>query len=254
MDIQEHKHKENEQRHPWELARLEVVSTLIRSQGKVDKPYRILDIGCGDTFVVSQLQKKMPQSQFYAIDTAFTSTMMDEFQQEGIALYQNINDLEPELEAADMVLLMDVIEHIEDDSAFLQDLLTKKFITPQTLFLITVPAYQSLFSAHDDFLQHYRRYSRRSLEKLIKNQGMQIIQSGNFFSSLLLPRILSVTKEAILGKPKVKGLATWNGSSNQSILLKEILLLDFKTTHFFHRMGVKLPGLSTYALCQKSVL
>lgn len=253
MDIIEHIHKENESRHPWELARLEVVSTLISGHYKSDKPFRILDVGCGDTFVVSQLQKKMPTSQFYAIDTAFTPAMMDDFQQEGITLFQHIDDLEPKLEAADIVLLMDVIEHIEDDTALLQDLLSKKYITPQTLFIITVPAYQFLFSAHDEFLQHYRRYSRKDLVNLINNQGMKLIQSGNFFSSLLAPRLLTVSKEALLGKPKVKGLATWQGSPSKSKLLKEILLLDFKTTNLFHKMGIKIPGLSTYALCQKSV-
>jgi trans-aconitate methyltransferase len=252
MDIIEYQHKQNEQRHPWEMARLEVVYRLLRKHFDKQKAI-VLDVGCGDTFVVQELKKRFPDAGFYAIDKAFTPGLIREFQTEGIKLAAGINDLESEVQKADVVLLMDVIEHIEDDKAFLRDLLARPFITTETLFLITVPAYQRLFSAHDVFLQHYRRYSRKALNKTLNESGFHIVESGSFFSSLLLPRLAQIAKERIAGRKEVKGLAAWQGSQKQAALLKEILLLDFKFTGALQRAGIKFPGLSTYALCRKSV-
>jgi 2-polyprenyl-3-methyl-5-hydroxy-6-metoxy-1,4-benzoquinol methylase len=254
MDIIEHQNKTNDRRHPWELARLEVVYSFISKHLTKQSVSNILDVGCGDTFVVSELQKRMPKSNFFAIDTAFSNEMINTFHQEGISLFQNIEDLESKIEKADLVLLMDVIEHIEDDKSFLMDLVSRDYIKDDSLFLITVPAYQSLFSAHDVFLKHYRRYARKQLIATLKSTGFEIIESGNFFSSLLVPRVLALIKEKIMGRKEAKGLAAWQGSEKQSKLLKETLLLDFKTTKAIQGLGIKLPGLSTYALCRKSVL
>ena len=253
MDLLEHQHNTNENRHPWELARLEVIYRFIQKHIPSRAESNILDVGCGDTFVVSELQKRMPKSHYYAIDTAFSNEMIKEFQQDGISLLQNIDALDQKIDKAHLVLLMDVIEHIDDDKAFLKDLVQKEYIDNETFFLITVPAYQSLFSEHDVFLKHFRRYSRKGLINTLENTGFEIIESGNFFSSLLAPRLLSLAKEKLIGKPKALGLAGWKGSKKQSDLLKDILYLDFKTTNFMHRMGLKLPGLSTYAICRKSV-
>jgi len=253
MDLVEHKNKQNESRHPWELARLEVIYSLFQKHLTKTKLETILDVGCGDTYVVSQLRNRMPSTHFYAIDSAFSDSIIADFQQDGITLYQDISILEGKLQKADLILLMDVIEHIENEKDFLKDLVSKDYINEESLFLITVPAWQSLFSAHDVFLKHYRRYAPKHLISTLKSSGFEIIESGNFFTSLLAPRIMGLLKERIMGKKEAQGLAAWQGSEKQSKLLKEILLLDFKTTKNLQRLGIKLPGLSTYALCRKSV-
>ena len=253
MDIIEFQNNTNENRHPWELARLEVVYSFIKKHFASNQSANILDVGCGDTFIVSELLKKMPNAKFHAVDIEFTAEMIEQFQEEGIELYQHIDELENKIEKANLVLLMDVIEHIEDEKSFLKDLTQKKYIADDTLFLITVPAYQSLFSEHDVFLKHYRRYSRKQLNTVLNESGFEIIESGNFFSSLLAPRLLSLAKERLFSSKEAKGLTAWQGSKKQSNILKEVLYLDFKTTNFIKQLGVKLPGLSTYSICRKSV-
>ncbi|MCK5855947.1 MAG: methyltransferase domain-containing protein [Bacteroidales bacterium] len=254
MDIVEYKRNTSENRHPWELARLEVIYTFIKKYYSEQSKANILDVGCGDTYVVSELHNRIPNSSFFAIDTAFSQEMIKAFEQDGINLFQSIDSLGNRIDKANVVLLMDVIEHIENDKEFLSSLVNKDYINHDTLFLITVPAYQSLFSEHDVFLNHYRRYSRKQLVNTLNSSGFDIIESGNFFSSLLAPRLLNLGKEKIFGKPKSQGLAAWQGSKKQSNILKEVLYLDFKTTNLMHRLGLKIPGLSTYALCRKSVL
>jgi SAM-dependent methyltransferase len=254
MDIIEFQNNTNENRHPWELARLEVVYSFISKHLSTKQAVNILDVGCGDTFVVSELLKKMPNAKFHAVDIEFTAEMIEQFQDKGIELYQHINELENRIEKANLVLLMDVIEHIEDEKAFLKDLIQKNYISNDTLFLITVPAYQSLFSEHDVFLKHYRRYSRKQLNNVLKESGFEIIESGNFFSSLIVPRLLSLAKERLFSSKEAKGLTSWKGSKKQSNILKEVLYLDFKTTNILKQLGVNLPGLSTYSLCRRPVL
>ena len=254
MDLVEYQNNINENRHPWELARLEVIYSFIQKHFQKTENANILDVGCGDTFVVSELQKRMPLNSYYAIDTAFDDALIQDFNHEGIELYKDLSHLEGKIKKADLILLMDVIEHIEDDKSFLKNLLQKEYIDDDSLFLITVPAYQSLFSEHDVFLKHFRRYSQKQLKETLQSTRFEIVDSGYFFTSLLAPRLLSLSKEKIFGSSKAEGLAAWKGSKKQSNIFKEILYLDFKTTNLLHRLGLKIPGLSSYALCRKSVL
>ena len=65
---------------------------------------------------------------------------------------------------ARLVLLMDVLEHVPDDFAFLSELLAAA--TPGTHFLITVPANPSFWSEHDESNGHYRRYDPDRLRRV----------------------------------------------------------------------------------------
>jgi hypothetical protein len=150
---------------------------------------------------------------------------------------------------------MDVIEHIADDGAFLRDLLARPFVSTETRFLITVPAYQALFSSHDTFLGHYRRYSNRTLRERLEQSGLRVLTIGYFFSSLLPVRLLQTVKERVLKlKPaqQTTGLVTWRGSESTAALLRNLLVLDAKLSLWSSKIGLTLPGLSNYAVCVKS--
>ncbi len=83
------------------------------------------------------------------------------------------------------VLLLDVLEHIENDEGFLELLYQK--IDQEGLLLITVPAYQKLWSSEDDYANHYRRYTEKELNKLARDTGFEIVYSSYFFQFLFLP-------------------------------------------------------------------
>lgn len=82
-------------------------------------------------------------------------------------------------------LLLDVLEHIEDDNGFL-DLLHRK-IHEGGLLLITVPAYMCLWSSEDDFANHYRRYTKRELKEKAEKAGFHVLYGGYFMQFLFLP-------------------------------------------------------------------
>ncbi len=86
------------------------------------------------------------------------------------------------------ILLLDVLEHIEDDEGFLKLLNTKT--VDGGVLLITVPALMCLWSSEDDFAGHYRRYSIGKLKKCVEAAGFHVEYSSYFFWFLFLPILL----------------------------------------------------------------
>ena len=248
------------ERHPWELARVTVLKKLISKNVPLNDNAIVVDIGCGDTFVVEELAKDYPQIFFYAIDIAFTDEMIKQYSEKlkvkNVFLYRSVDEFSANINhSASLIILADVIEHIEDDKKFISALIKNKFIGDDTLFLITVPAYQSLFCSHDIFLGHFRRYTNGKLKNNLSVSGLTVINIGYFFISLLPIRIVQVIKEKIAGfdlKKMSTGLTTWQGSKAKSAFFKNILIADIFISFPLKKIGINLPGLSNYAICKKS--
>ncbi len=256
MDLLEHKNSEGLQRHPWELARFEVLINLLKNSQITLNKSKIADIGCGDTFILNSLSKQFPNNQYYGVDNAFSPGMINALKKENlnnnIHLYDDLSNLDVS-KNIDLVLLMDVVEHIDDDLEFLKFIHDNPIVNNDTSFIITVPAYNSLFTSHDEYLKHYRRYSSSELRNLVNQAGFKVHDSGYFFFSLLLIRILQKIKESVFGAKPQKGLNNNSFSSSMAKFIKIVLLLDFGIARIFKRISIKIPGLSTYVVCKKSV-
>lgn len=83
---------------------------------------------------------------------------------------------------ADLVLMMDVLEHVDDDVGLLAHYV--RMARPGTRFLITVPAFSFLWSAHDVFLEHRRRYTLGQLCRVVSSAGAQHLVSHYYFASI----------------------------------------------------------------------
>ncbi|GHT66573.1 hypothetical protein FACS189452_02690 [Bacteroidia bacterium] len=260
MDIKEYNvaTTHNKQNHPWEYARLNVLLNLIKQHKIVlmGGGVNLLDIGCGDAFLVTQLSKHLAGGHFYAIDTAFTEYMMatlrEKYPSDNIHFCKNINEVNVVNGKIDIILLLDVIEHIENDIDFLATLHSIAGFSADTSVIITVPAYQSLFCSHDVWLGHYRRYTTTLLKKHIEQAGFLPFQAGYFFTSLLLPRLVRKGKENIFGynKNNVTGIGDWDGGKIAFWLTKSILNVDYTISKWMKKLGIKLPGLSCYCICK----
>lgn len=242
-------------RHPWELARFKVVKSMVDMHFNNYAGKKILDLGCGDLYFLEQFAKDKPETEFYAVDIAFEENLIHSKMNKLIHSYRSLEDL-PENLTFDIVFLMDVIEHVEDDLAFLKNLMSSPFINNETLIVITAPAYQLLFCHYDRFLNHYRRYTNTTLNGLAAGAGLKIIDKGYFFFSLLLPRSVETLRDRMSGrKSAVKGtrLTTWSGQRMVTQALEKILYLDYRIHYFLKKMGFASPGLSNYLLCKKRV-
>lgn len=94
----------------------------------------------------------------------------------------SVDDLE---DSCCQFTLLDVLEHIEDDDAFLDTIYRKLSIGGR--LLITVPACMSLWSEEDVMAGHYRRYKVKELVLLLESHGYHVIYSNYFFSFLYIP-------------------------------------------------------------------
>jgi SAM-dependent methyltransferase len=186
---------ELDDRHWWYRARREVLAELIRREVRPSKNSRILELGCGTGHNLAML------SGFGHVDGL-------ELDEDARALSEKrlgrkvMSAPLPELAGVakrhyDLIGAFDVIEHIADDQAALKSIAGK--LKPNGKFVMTVPAHQWMWSAHDVINHHKRRYSKRSLKTLIDASPMRLEKVG-YFNSLLFP--LAVAQRAA---SKVRG-------------------------------------------------
>jgi 2-polyprenyl-3-methyl-5-hydroxy-6-metoxy-1,4-benzoquinol methylase len=88
-------------------------------------------------------------------------------------------------ESYDLIVIMDVLEHIQDDKAALQWIADR--LRPKGILFLTVPAYQWLFSEHDMALQHFRRYVISDLKEIMPD-GLKVTRCG-YFNTFLFPMV-----------------------------------------------------------------
>lgn len=259
MDLKElavNEQKHTQKNHPWEYARARVINNLLKHIIKNDdSAHFAVDVGCGDIFFLNRYCGWHENTLPIAVDTAFSDEIMDNLTKRysGIHLkcFKDIKKVDLNGEKASIVFLMDVIEHIENDTDFLIQLSQCDFIDENTTFMITVPAFNRLFCSHDKWLGHYRRYSQKDLQLCIKKAGLQNITGGYFFTSLLLPRLIQKLMEKTSKKQNdANGIGGWTGNKIISWFYKSFLLADYYFFHFFRLLGIKVPGLSTYSICK----
>jgi trans-aconitate methyltransferase len=249
-------------RHPWELARFEVLASLLKPIIQNKETFNVIDIGCGDLFFIFKLSQRYPKVNFYGIDTAFNDEIISELKditkKENIYLFKTLDEANLHLKKSpDLILLLDVIEHIQDDIGFLNSLSNNKAIGNKTFIAITVPAFQSLFSSHDHLLGHYRRYTNKTLSTAIRKANFEELNMGYFFFSLTIIRIIQFIKEKISKPDLIKkntDLVDWNKGLHTTNFIKYILILDFRIYKFIKALtGLSLIGLSNYVICKKRV-
>lgn len=258
MDICEATSLEREKinRHPWELARIEVVKNFLTPIIAQNSKATILDLGCGDVFVAQQLSYQYSKATFHCVDIAFTpeiiATISEPIKNLPISLYSSTQELNKTIsKKVDVVLLLDVIEHIEDEVTFLKELNQSGLIDSNTKVIITVPAYQKLFSNHDVYLKHFRRYNIALLNNHLQQACFESKKTGYFFFSLLLVRVLQKLFQGNKTVDAEKGIGAYQSKGWADTLFVKTLYLDFLIGKFFRIFGIKLPGLSCFSICQQ---
>ncbi len=232
-------------RHFWELARADFLQHLLRAWlGK--KEGVLLDVGCGDGFLLERFAIQLWQGRFHAVDPAFHADRMAELEARFPGRVTATRELPVgELSQVSVVMLFDVLEHVEDDCALLRRLAAG--VSPGTLFLITVPSGRRLFGPLDRRLRHFRRYDRRELNILVEKAGLELLECRSFFCSLYFVRCL----ELLLNRPD-DGRGVGGGAISPrflNVFLRRILaaeaVVERKVTG-----ALPLPGLSLEVVCR----
>ena len=104
-----------------------------------------------------------------------------------------------------LIVALDVLEHLEHPQPAMAILRAR--LRPGGWFLATVPAFAELWTAHDEVNHHYRRYRLREIEALVRDSGLEIVESRYFFVWLALVKWLVARKERVI-RPVVKAPET----------------------------------------------
>ena len=89
----------------------------------------------------------------------------------------------------DAVCAFDVVEHVDDDEGAVKGL--ARLLDPGGFLVITVPAYQWMWSHHDELHHHKRRYLKQKIEALVRGAGLEVVRS-TYFNTLLFPAAAAV--------------------------------------------------------------
>ena len=173
---------EHDERHWWYRARRQVVAELIRRKVPVPDGAKGLEIGCGTGHNLAML------GEFAAMDALEVDPVARSLAEKRLG-HKVLSAPLPALDgvqddAYDMVAALDVIEHIPDDKAALEGI--ARILKPGGKLVMTVPAHQWMWSAHDVVNHHQRRYSKRSFGTLIERSPLTL-ESIGYLNSLLFP-------------------------------------------------------------------
>jgi SAM-dependent methyltransferase len=153
----------------------------------------ILEVGCSSGFCLEELRRELPHAQ--VVGTDYVRGPLE-------VLARRVRDL-PLLQfdlvhcpladnSVDVVVLLNVLEHIEDDAAALRQV--QRILRPGGAVVIEVPAGPHLFDVYDRVLMHFRRYELSGLRRLIKGAGLGVAHLSHL-GAFLYPGFWYVKKK-----------------------------------------------------------
>jgi SAM-dependent methyltransferase len=203
----------------------------------------ILDVGAGSGIFSRQLLNEGVCDRAVCLDPNYPEEKTENHNGKQIQFVKTI-----EKSSQKLILMMDVLEHVPDDLALLKEYVDSMEVGGHVL--ITVPAFQFLWSGHDVFLEHYRRYTIEMIEAVVKKAGMTPVESRYFFGSIF-PAIAAIRgiKKAFLDRGAIKAqseLKLYPDWLNNAL----ITVHDIERRTFFSFN--KLFGLSIFCMCRKN--
>jgi ubiquinone/menaquinone biosynthesis C-methylase UbiE len=226
----------------WFVARNRIVKHVIDSFCKLDFNHNLLDVGCGTGAFAAEMMKS---TNVIALDTS--PIALEYTRKRGIKTTYNcyLSEFPKQEHKIDAITMLDVIEHIEDDSGVVKDAF--KILDSNGYFIATVPAFQWLWSKHDEIHMHYRRYGLNQFEKLFSDAGFKVLYSSYFNTFLLPPAALKRFIDKITGADKKQTSPIDEVSPFMDNLFRNIFLIEQKLLP-----KVSLPfGLSIILVAKK---
>lgn len=145
----------------------------------------VMDVGCGTGLVVADLLGRGCNAHGVELGNAPVVPGLEQRVQTGCGLFELAPELKQQIRA---ILLLDVIEHMQERSQFLQQI-AREFPNCRTL-LVTVPARMELWTDYDKHWGHHLRYNRPQLQAELATAGFSPVRTAYFFHWLYLVSLL----------------------------------------------------------------
>jgi SAM-dependent methyltransferase len=172
---------DHDEQHWWYRGRRRILRAEL-DQLSLGPASRLLDAGCGSGRTLDELS---PYGQVSGVDLSPLAVEAAKHRGHADVRLSAVEALPFCDSSFDVVTCLDVIEHTPDDRASLAELL--RVTVPGGYGLLTVPAYQALWSNHDEVNLHYRRYGRRQLQAAARAAGWDWVRDTHFNTVLLVP-------------------------------------------------------------------
>ena len=229
----------NEESHWWFQGRMKIIDSLINESINSKKKINILDYGSGSGTNIKMLSK---YGYVYAYEKDKTTAI---YLKKKFKKNKRIKIISrpKSIKFYDLIISADVIEHIRNDKNALKYL--SSLLKKNGLILLTVPAYNFLFSLKDEALHHFRRYNKKTLTKLILNY-FNIIKLSYFNFFLFIPIAFSILLLKILNVQFINSVET-----KPNLIFNKILYIFFRYEKYFLKY-LNFPfGLSIIAMAKK---
>jgi hypothetical protein len=145
-------------------------------------PHRILDVGAGSGFFSRMLLHNTHAASAICVDPGYERDSSETVDGKPIAFRRSSEPGE-----ADLVLLMDVLEHVDDDVGLVRWYAER--VDMGTRFVVSVPAFSWLWSRHDEFLEHRRRYTLPQVLRVLADASLTPV-AGFYFFATLFPAVV----------------------------------------------------------------
>jgi SAM-dependent methyltransferase len=203
-----------EERHWWFVGRRRLFARVIGRSLSAPRP-RVLDVGTS-TGTNLRMCRALGFDHVTGVDVSEAALAYAVGKGLGPVSRADVRALPARANSFDLVLATDVIEHVDDDRAAVQEL--ARVVGEHGVVLITVPAFQVLWSRHDEVTHHKRRYRKSAVIDLIAASGLEL-EECYYFNFLLFIPILAVRKLLALFRVKHRGDTALNIGFVNPILL-----------------------------------
>ena len=199
-------------------------------------PKRLLDIGAGSGFFSRHLLTEGGAESALCVDTGYTQERDETVSGKQMRFRRDCGQTD-----CDLVLMMDVLEHVDDDRALLRHYASK--VPSGAHFLVTVPAFSFLWSGHDVYLEHKRRYRLAEIEAAMRDAGLGVT-FGAYYFGFIFP-LATAVRLATRGDTTPKSSLSKHGA-----FTNELLSAVFALERPFFPVN-RLAGLSCFVVAKK---
>jgi SAM-dependent methyltransferase len=201
------------------------------------RPQRLLDVGAGSGFFSQHLLRTEASTRSaLCVDIGYPTDRDEELDGKPVLYRRDIGPTD-----CDLVLMMDVLEHVDADRGLVRLYADK--VPAGAHFLVTVPAFSFLWSGHDVFLEHKRRYRLGEIEAALGDAGLRVMH-GAYYFGLVFPLAAAVRLAARSATEPRSSLKKHDSLTNG------ILTLACAVERPFFPVN-RLAGLTAFVLAKK---
>lgn len=216
-----------ENSHWWHISKRKIVRKLIEKYNHLEDP-KILDVGCGTGKNMEDLKSL---GIVYGLDSSPDAISFCKKRGLKNLILAYAEKTHFKKSSFDIVTLLDVLEHTDDYKTLKE---VYRILKINGLLVITVPAFNWLWSSWDVVLHHQRRYTTNNLVRILKKENFEVIKISYIYSFLVLPALVIRTLK--------------------SFFFKKLYPSDFKlSSSFFNQLMLKFTDVEAFLIILISI-